>query len=120
MKLRIRGNSVRLRLMKDEVARLRDVGIVSESTRFPGSKFTYSVAREEGAHMASFVNGNVSIQLNATAVVEWANNEEEGIYFNIGSGDEELRVMIEKDYACLTVREGEDDTHAYPNPNETC
>ena len=36
MKLRIKGNMVRLRLTQPEVARLRDAGQVIESTEFPG------------------------------------------------------------------------------------
>ena len=31
-----------------------------------------------------------------------------------------LRVLVEKDFACLTVREGEDDEDAFPNPHESC
>jgi hypothetical protein len=31
-----------------------------------------------------------------------------------------LQILVEKDFACLTPRKGEDDGDAFPNPNETC
>jgi hypothetical protein len=34
--------------------------------------------------------------------------------------DAELRIVIEKDFACLTVREGEDESDNFPNPNPRC
>jgi hypothetical protein len=38
MKLRLQGNSVRLRLTRSEVERLRDTGIVEESVDFGGGE----------------------------------------------------------------------------------
>ena len=32
-------------------------------------------------------------------------------------GDEPLRILVEKDFACLVEREGEDDSDAFPHPD---
>jgi hypothetical protein len=36
------------------------------------------------------------------------------------AADAELRIVVEKDFACLTAREGEDESDNFPNPNPTC
>jgi hypothetical protein len=35
-------------------------------------------------------------------------------------GSERLRILVEKDWACLTARDGEEDVDAFPNPNVSC
>jgi hypothetical protein len=46
----------------------------------------------------------------------WANGDEVGFEGLVGP----LRVLVEKDYACLTERPHEDDADAFPNPNKSC
>jgi hypothetical protein len=36
------------------------------------------------------------------------------------ASDAELRIVVEKDFACLTAREGEDESDNFANPNATC
>jgi hypothetical protein len=36
------------------------------------------------------------------------------------AADAELRIVVEKDFACLTAREGEDESDNFPNPNQSC
>ena len=54
MKLRIQGNSLRLRLTRNEVAQLHDGGRVESSIEFgPGRTLTYAL--ESAPHAASVI-----------------------------------------------------------------
>lgn len=120
MKLRIRGNSVRLRLTQSEVAALAAEGEVSERTAFGGgSDFSYALSADPRADrvQAALVGGRLSVTLPAAVAAEWAASERVGIEAEQpGDAGETLRILIEKDFACLAERPGEDDSDAYPHP----
>ena len=54
---------------------------------------------------------------------KWANTEQIGLEIEqkIGGGNL-LRILIEKDFACLEPRAGEDERDAFPHPHngKTC
>jgi hypothetical protein len=110
MKLRIRDNSVRLRLMRGEVETLRDTGLVSASTPFPGGRtFRYCVESSPASvSIAAFFSDNV--RLPETTVLAWANSEQVSISGEqvLADGDQ-LKILVEKDFVCLTNREDEDE-----------
>ena len=121
MKLRIRDNSIRLRLARGEVEILRDVGLVSARIGFPGGRdFRYVVESSPASvNPGAFFSDNiVTVRLPETAVFAWANSEQVSI-----SGEQRLDdgapllILVEKDFACLAPREGEDDSDMYPHPN---
>ena len=122
MKLRIRDNSIRLRLMRGEVQALKESGIVSASTSFPaGRSLTYSVESSPASvKPAAFLSENVvSVRLPETAVLAWANSEQVSIAAEqmLDDGDR-LKVLVEKDFACLAERDGEDESDMYPHPEK--
>ena len=123
MKLRIRGNSLRLRLNRPEVARLATDGHVEESIRFGTRADARLVYRLELCDAidhaaADYEHGRIVVRLPAPAAREWASGD--GISFaaeqSIGD-DEEMRLLIEKDFACLVGdRAAEEDAGAFPHP----
>lgn len=122
MKLRIRGNSVRFRLQQGEVRSLLDRGYVEEHTRLgasPEQRLTYRVelSDEARAPAVSWRGNLIALTLPRPAGRAWA--ESEGLALEevqaLGGG-ESLRILLEKDLACLVHRSGEDDADAYPNP----
>ena len=120
MKLRIRDNSVRLRLMRGEVETLRDTGLVSASTPFPGGRtFRYCVESSPASvSIAAFFSDNeISVRLPETSVLAWANSEQVSISGEqvLADGDQ-LKILVEKDFVCLTNREDEDESDMYPHP----
>lgn len=121
MKLRIRGNSVRLRLTRPEVAALAAEGEVSEHTAFGGgSRFSYALRSDPRATRvhAAFAEGSVSVTLPSRMAAEWAASEQVGIEAGQPADEgETLRILVEKDFACLAERPGEDDSDAYPHPD---
>ncbi len=115
MKLRLRGNSLRLRLTRNEVSHLAEAGLVEESVTFgPGTEsvLVYRVRSGE-ADDATHRAGCIEVVVRPVALREWASGIAEGIYFETGAG---LRVAVEKDFRCLAPRDGEDDSDAYEHP----
>lgn len=122
MKLRIRDNSIRLRLMRTEVDELKDTGVVSASTSFPGGKtFKYRVESSPAtvSPAAVLADSEMSIRLPEATVVAWATSDEVSMRGEQPLEDGgELKILVEKDFVCLTGREDEEDeTEMYPHPS---
>ncbi len=120
MKLRIRDNAIRLRLMRGEVDALRDDGLVSAQTGFPGGRtFSYVVESSPASvKPAAFFSENVvTVRIPETTVLAWATSEQVSIEGEQVLDDgETLSLLVEKDFVCLAPREGEDESDMYPHP----
>ena len=120
MKLRIRDNSVRLRLMRGEVDTLQERGEVFASTGFPGSrKLHYRVESSPASVRAAafFSDNTLTVRLPEAEVVAWATTDQVSIRDEQTLDDGEcLQILVEKDFVCLTTREGEDESDMYPHP----
>ena len=121
MKPRIRDNSVRVRLTRGEVDTLRDNGVVSARTGFPGSReFQYRVESSPASVIpgAFFSDNVVTVRLPETTVLAWANSEQVSIAGEQRLDDgEQLMILVEKDFACLAPRKGEDETDMFEHPD---
>ncbi len=116
MKLRIRGDSVRLRLTRGDVRALLDTGAVDDETRFPGgSTFRYRLtARADCSEVgAAFAGGTLTVALPTALARAWGESEDVGIRVALPLAAGELGLLIEKDSPCLTARPGEDDSDAF-------
>jgi hypothetical protein len=114
MKLRIQGDSLRLRLTRSEVARLRTSGAVEETAHFCDRRgLTYGIRKLAGsdAIRAEFTDGTITVHVPAGAAEAWAASDEVGMT----ARDGDLRIAIEKDFRCLT-RPREEERDAYPHP----
>ncbi|MEN7551424.1 hypothetical protein AAG747_26140 [Rapidithrix thailandica] len=121
MKLRFLGNSLRIRLNKSEVANLSENGRVAERVPFgihPEADLIYSVVSEERANevLSSFLENEVKIIVPKDQVMQWANNNQTGIYNTIQFGKRELSISIEKDFQCLHKQASEEEKDNFPNP----
>ena len=120
MKLRIRDNSIRVRLMRGEVDTLRDQGLVTAVTGFPGGRtFRYSVESSPASvNPAAFFSDNqIIVRLPERVVLAWANSEQVSMAGEQVLDDgEKLRILVEKDFVCLTGREDEDESDMFPHP----
>jgi hypothetical protein len=121
MKLRIQGNSLRLRLSQSEVSQFSKTGFVEDSVQFgPGANFAYTLESSSNlpAPRASFQNGWLKIQVPAAVGAEWFTTDRVGISADqpLESG-KHLAILIEKDFQCLHGDE-QRDPDAYPNPLE--
>jgi hypothetical protein len=125
MKLRIRGNTLRLRLTRPEVDAVVEGGEAREAMALPGgAALTYVFARgEAGLPAATLVAGAAGAELRVTwpraAVQAWAaDNSAVSLraLLPLAGGEDALSLLVEKDFPCLVVREGEDDTPAFARP----
>jgi hypothetical protein len=120
MKLRIRGSSLRLRLTQPEVLAVGRGERVAENTEFaPGERLVYALETGGEEVSAHFQRGEVTVRIPLGVAHEWSTSDRVGIEVDqtVRPGAT-LRILIEKDFACLTVRAGEDDTHAFPHPSK--
>ena len=113
MKLRIHDNSIRLRLNRSEVARLRETGRVQDAVKFgSGAAFSYSLESSAAclSPHALFSDGGLRVIVPEQQARHWAASEEVGME----AQNTQPAILIEKDFQC-THRE-EHDPEAYPNP----
>lgn len=122
MKLRILGNSVRVRLTQREVRSLASGHSIEQTTMFSHSSklvlFVESSLRAEHP-VAIFTDQQLSLRLPLAEVRQWAETEQVGIESEQPIGDgQSLHILIEKDFECLQPR-ASDDTDAFPNPKRS-
>jgi len=122
MKLRIRGNSLRIRVSKAELTRIAESGAAEDSVRFsPQTELRYRVeVKPTGAVEADFRAALLRVIVPRQEVDRWLAPEQVSIEGRqaIGGGDD-LRILVEKDYTCLAPRGDEDDSDLFANPQKT-
>ncbi|MEO5951843.1 MAG: hypothetical protein ABIQ44_05165 [Chloroflexia bacterium] len=112
MKLRLRSNTIRLRLLKAEVDQLA-LGLAVTETLPTPKPFHYRVEAAEIAEIAaSFEDSTLTVRVPRDWVSTWASTDEVG-RSAITDG---IQILIEKDWACTTPRTSEDETGTYANP----
>ena len=122
MKLRMKGNSIRLRITPSEMKRLLESGRLEEAVWLgwgPECVLTYVLQREDNAESIAvrYKSPEILVVVSNSMVEEWAKSTEEGIYGQIETGAGPLDVAIEKDFACLDKSDTEN-IDTFPNPIE--
>lgn len=118
MKLRIKGNSIRIRLTKSEVDAFGKEGYVEEQTNFGNSLLTYALQSYNGENPdVSFANNSIIMHLPASMAKEWVETNKVGFEYNreLPNGDK-LYLLVEKDFKCLDENITEDQSDSYDNP----
>ena len=123
MKIRIKGNSIRLRLTKTEIANFGEQGIIEEETQFPGgNRLRYALISKEEIEntSASFHDNRITVWVPEKIKQSWTSTDlvgfDEKILLENG---QQLLLLIEKDFVCLD-NTLEDQSDNYPNPNAVC
>jgi len=120
MKLRLRDNSIRLRLTQGEVDSVSEQGLVKASVPFSaGVSFDYVLESSPACvkPAAHFSNGVLQVSLPQDAVRDWAGSEQVSITADQDLDDGGLlHILVEKDFACLAPRPGEDESDMFPHP----
>lgn len=125
MKLRIRGNSLRLRLTKSEVARIGAGEPVEETVEFggePAQRFAYALVPKNDIEnsTAAFDAGRITISIPKAQAEKWSRTNQIGIEAEKAIDENRaLRISIEKDFACLEPRAGEEDADTFAHPFES-
>ncbi len=123
MKLRIKGNSIRLRLTQSEIQEFQEKGIVKEVIKFgnlPLQKMNYILQQFDGNEMnASYESNTMIVNVPNSIAATWVTTNQVGVENRIKiNNEEDLFILIEKDFQCLKPRDGEDESEMFPNPSE--
>ncbi len=122
MKLRLRSGSIRLRLTHGELSRFAVTGVVEEVVEFgsgPNERFRYRLITDPtNQRIAAKVDvHSITVTIPSDAAAEWAATKQVGIEGEVNTGGcQMLRILVEKDFACLRSRAGEEDLDAFPHP----
>lgn len=122
MKLRIKGNSIRIRLTKPEVSKLANTGYLEEQTLFAENKFVYALSSVDDATAlsATFNDNKITMLVPASFIKDWADNNVVGLNSIMPLNENDgVYLLLEKDFVCLDETT-EDQSDNYENPNKTC
>lgn len=120
LKLRIHGDSLRLRLNRSDVEQFRQTGVCTESLRFgPGSQLTYRLetSSELTAADVEYRQDCIRVLLPLDMAQEWASSDK--ISLSLHHSDRGgPSLLIEKDFQCLHGDRSNpnDAKDAFPNP----
>jgi uncharacterized protein DUF7009 len=121
MKLRIKGNSLRLRVSRSELARFLDGERIEETihfTRAPEASLTYALesAVQVVPVRVQYESQIVKVLLSKDQASIWGVESEVGVYSKLDIGAAgSLEIIVEKDFACLD-RSDEENSDAFANP----
>ena len=112
MKIRIKGNSLRYRLTKSDVATIIKDGHLEEQTEFGHQALVYALQTTTDYGLSATYNDNrITLFVPHSMMDSLANTDEVG--FESGQG--KLFLLVEKDFTCLDNVD-EDQSDNYPNP----
>jgi len=121
VKIRMRDNSIRLRLTRGEVDAVRAKGIISSTIKFPGSRSLRYTVESSPACVnpgAFFSENEITVRLPETTVLAWASTAQVSIQGEQTLDDgAKLSILVEKDFECLQARTGEDESDMFANPD---
>jgi hypothetical protein len=127
MKLRIKGNSIRLRVSRSELERFLSGNRIEETVHFApetDARLIYALesARQAVPVVVRYQPQAVTVVLSEDQARIWSGENEIGVYTSVEIGAAgALEVIVEKDFAGLD-RSDEDnsDTFANPHAGATC
>jgi hypothetical protein len=127
MKLRIKGNSLRLRVSRSELDRFQAGERIEETIHFtaaPEATLTYALesALRPSPVSVRYGSREVTVILSQDRARIWEAQNEVGVYTTLDMGPAgSLEVAVEKDFACLDRSEDDNsDTFANPLAGASC
>ena len=123
MKLRIRGNSLRIRLTRSEVDSFAKDGYLEEKTEFGSSTFVYALQAKDGIDFlkAAFEGNTITLFVPSSLPAIWAANEVVGYDNKMEpANSNNLYLLLEKDFKCIDAPPDEDQSDNFENPHKVC
>ncbi|HEX8637141.1 MAG TPA: hypothetical protein VF692_03685 [Pyrinomonadaceae bacterium] len=138
MKLRIKGNSLRLRLLRGEVEQFGKIGRVADTIRFGAShaallSYVLESSREIEKIAAEFSNNVIIVKVPDEIAKDWVetgqvtlkaehliDNSEPTDTDKIDASENVLTILIEKDFVCPDGKDEPDNADAFPQPTGKC
>ena len=122
MKIRIKGNSIRIRLTQSEPAGFGAGEMIEDFTEFglaENERLTFILQAKTNVEQisAQFENGKISINVPHEVAATWSKSEQVGLSNEqILSPEKRLKILVEKDFTCLVPRTNGDDKDTFPHP----
>ncbi len=115
MKIRIKGDRIRLRLSKSEVSKLVKEGKVHDQCLIFDTSFSYQVLSTTSSEMyARYIENTITVYIPAYLLEGWETDSRVGFDSQDANG---LYILVEKDFQCLNCsNRNEDESDLYPNP----
>ena len=115
------GNSIRFRLGRSEVDRFERDGVIEETVRLSRSAtddLKYSLCIIDGDLFTSeFINRSIVVGIPRTLAESWIRSDDITISgWKKLDENSDLKILIEKDFACLNAHNDEDQSDRYPHP----
>ena len=122
MKIRIKGNTVRYRLTKSDIATLVDTGNLEDKTEFIGSTLVYSIKTAVDESLsADFLNNTITLNVPSELLTNWADTSQVSLESNMPlANGSKLYLLLEKDFKCIDGDVSEDQSDFFENPNLNC
>lgn len=122
MKIRIKENSIRIRLSKSETALFAAKGYLEERTDFGNSNFIYGVkSTEDNIMSADFINGNITMHVPRHLIEEWITSNLVALDYDMPvNNGKTLYLLLEKDFKCIDALITEDQSDYFENPAKSC
>lgn len=125
MKLRLRGNTLRFRLTRSEVAQFGEDGYIEGSTRFSAGKsgrWVYALramAAPLGGVDIRFSPDRLEVLVPSQLAEEWCQTEKVGFDARVSLEEgQSLDVLVEKDFSCSHSSQEEEQSDRYPHPDQ--
>jgi hypothetical protein len=122
VKLRIKGNSIRLRLSKSEVEGVAGRGWVEDSVRFaPQTALAYRLEVGDTAELSAVLDGaRIRVVIPRARVTSWLEPNQVSIHGEqVLPGGETLGILVEKDFECLNPRTEDDGSDLFAHPGKS-
>ena len=126
MKLRIHENSLRLRVNRPDVEALRRDGFIEHRLNITAeAALAYRLeigtcSAPEAALVATDGESTIVVRLPETLAEHWYDDAQVAVNTTVEiTGGAPLELLIEKDFACLVPRPGEDTDTYFANPATT-
>ena len=119
MKLRIKGPALRLRLTQGEIAALAEHGVVEECVPFAANTtLIYRLRRDPQVReiRAGYEGSVLEIRIPDGMAQHWCTSDLVTLTHLQPLPEGTLQITLEKDFACLTPRSGEDESDNFPHP----
>jgi len=122
MKLRIKGNSLRLRVSPSEMTLLLQTGRIEDAIHFgpgEGARLVYALEHRPAltAMDVRYEPNEITVVVSSQDAQNWAAGQDVGLYGASVSGQEPLELAVEKDFACLD-KEDAQNADTFPNPKQ--
>lgn len=122
MKLRIKSDTLRLRLSQSEVERFKVEGRESDSIDFGSRKLIYTIQVVDQPEVTADYDADFIVVNVPPAIADnWTGSEQVGFDAVMSIDNErKLYILVEKDFQCLKPREGEDESDLFDHPEGHC